>query len=313
MPRRRQIIRQNYRTLKYEISKKDVEDETFELSVNRRKLSQATMKAIYRLLERNEHFDAVFVVNKKNGKYRLIDGNNRYGDIRYGGICKYLAVNPDHRVEVTLHIYDNLNEKEEKEIYTRYNLGRKQSTNDFVQQYKEEIHIWKLLSDQRNFPVRITVYGGAGAISFYKLVGTYIATKALRFAGGYIGEPLKFIEDSKQLGHNDVAIMAAFIKDFQQAFGPIRNNKWLRTTPFTATMKIWYDNHKNMLPPRIVNAFRTKLANDAEAIDLGKNSGMGACKWARDKFLMKLNEGRNTNLFIDGDQDNGEEIEEEDE
>jgi hypothetical protein len=198
-------------------------------------------------------------------------------------------------------------------MYTLYNLGRKQTTNDFVQQYKDEIPIWKVITDQKSFPVKVTVYGGAGSISFYKLVGAYLASIKPRFSGGYIGRPLDFIHETKSLGHSDVKLMGEFMKEFLQAFGPVRNNVWLRTTPLNATMKIWMDNRDHMRPDVIINLFRKRLANDAGAVDLGKSSGMGSCKYARDKFLILLNQGRNRELFINKDQEDGEEVDDSEE
>ena len=266
------------------------------------------MNTIFENLTDGKHFDSSFVVNEKNGKFRLIDGNHRYE-----AIVKYLNANPENRVEVLLHIYENLDDEAEKYLYTMYNLGRKQSTNDFVQQYKDEIPVWKLISDQTKFPVKVTVYGGVGSISFYKLVGAYLACLKPRFQGGYIGKPLDFIYETKNLGHSDINLMAQFMREFLQAFGPVRNNVWMRTTPLNAIMRIWVDNRDHMLPELMVNLFRRRLANDAAAVDLGKNSGMGACKYARDKYLLFLNENRQKDLFINKDQELGEEVEDDSE
>ena len=296
MTRPKQVLRVGYTTLKYEINSEDVRDRTFEILTNRRNISNSTVNSIFDGLINDKHFDSSFVVNKVKEKYRLIDGNHRYESI-----IKYLAANPDNRVEVTLHVYKNLNEAEEKLLYTLYNKGKKQSTNDFVQQYKDEIPLWKIITDPRTFPAKVSVYGGINAISFYKLVGAYISCLKPRFTGGYFGKPLDFIEDSKQLGHSDVKLMGEFLKDYLKAFGPLRNNKWFRTTPLTAIMRIWIDNRENFRPDKMVKWFQEKLAMDAEAIDLGSSGGQGATKYARDKYLIKLNNGRQRDLFIDKD------------
>lgn len=296
MTRPKQVLRVGYITQKYEITSEDVRNGTFEILGNRRNISKATVKSIFEGLVKDTHFDASFVVNKVNGRYRLIDGNHRYE-----AITKYLMANPNNRVEVTMHVYKNLEDAQEKLLYTRYNQGKKQSTNDFVQQYKDEIPLWKIISNPREFPVKVSAYGGINSISFYKLVGSYIACQKPRFPGGYMGKPLDFIEDSQQLGHRDAKLMAEFIKEFMRAFGPLRNNKWFRTTPFTAIMKIWMDNRENFKPDKMINLFENRLRQDAEAIDLGASGGYSATKYARDKYLFKLNDGRQRDLFIDKD------------
>tara|TARA_Y100000310_G_C20696925_1_gene826366 strand:- start:4941 stop:5891 length:951 start_codon:yes stop_codon:yes gene_type:complete len=296
MTRQKQVLRVGYITQKYQITDGDIRSGKFEILTNRRNIAKSTVNSIFDGLINNKHFDSSFVVNKDNGKFRLIDGNHRYE-----AIVKYLAANPENRVEVTLHVYKELDEDEEKILYTLYNQGRKQNTNDFVQQYKDEIPFWKIVINPRQFPMKVSVYGGINSISFYKLVGAYISCRKARFTGGYFGKPLDFIEDSKQLGHSDAKLLAEFIKEHLKAFGPLRNNKWFRTTPFTAIMKIWIDNRDNFTPDKIVKLFQERIAMDAEAIDLGSSGGQSATKYARDKYLIKLNNGRQRDIFVDRD------------
>lgn len=309
MPRTKHVLKLGYKTRRYEIDAADIRKGTFELLVNRRNISQGVIDRIFDNLMKGKHFDSSFVVNQRNHKFRLIDGNHRYESI-----VKYLGANPSNRIEVLLHIYEDLDEDEEKTLFTMYNLGRKQSTNDFVQQYKDEIPIWKHISDQTKFPVKVTVYGGIGSICFYRLVGAYLASLKPRFPGGYIGAPLDFIYESKGLGHSDINLMAQFMKEFLQAFGPVRNNVWLKTTPLNALMRIWMDNRDHMTPETMINFFRRRLASDAAAVDLGKSSGLGACKYARDRYLIFLNENRSRDLFVNKDleyvEDSSDESEE---
>lgn len=304
MSRTKQVLRLGFSTRRYEIEAEDIRKGTFELLTNRRNIAQSVVNRIFENLMSGKHFDSSFVVNQRNSKFRLIDGNHRYE-----AIVKYLGANPENRVEVLLHIYEGLDDDAEKSLYTLYNLGRKQSTNDFIQQYKEEIPIWKIIINQTKFPVKVTVYGGIGSISFYKIVGAYVASLKPRFPGGYIGRPLDFVYEAKNLGHSDLNLMAEFMKEFLQAFGPIRNNVWLKTTPINAIMRIWMDNRDHIKPDVMVSLFRKKLANDALAVDLGKASGLGACKYARDKYLIMLNEGRSRELFVNKDTEYCEETE----
>lgn len=102
--------------------------------------------------------------------------------------------------------------------------------------------------------------------------------------------------------------MAQYMSEFLQTFGPVRNNHWLKSTPLNATMKIWMDNRDHLNPKTMINLFRRRLANDAAAIDLGRPTGMSAGKYARDKFLIMLNDGRIRDLFVDKDKENDDTI-----
>ena len=308
MARQKLVLKLGYRTLRHEISKEDVDNQTFETLMSRRLISQTSVNRLFSNLVKGIHFEAPFVVNYKNKRYRLVDGNHRWE-----AVCKYLMANPDNRVEVLLNIYDDMSEEDEKSLYTRYNIGKKQTTNDFIQQYKADIPIFKLVSDQTRFPIRVSVYPNVGALSFYRLISAYLASKQARFPGGYCGSAMDFVEVARNLGHSDVAVMSEFIKEYQSAFGPIRNNAWFKGTPFTAVMRIWTDNKSNIKPDMMVDLFRKKLQQDAKSLDMAKASGMSACKWVRGQFLPMLNAGRSRNLFVDGDAEPTEEIDESEE
>ena len=294
MTRKKQVLRLSFSTKRYEIKAKDMDDGTFVLLANRRNISSQVVNQIYNKLLEDKHFDSSFIVNKRSRAHRLIDGNHRYE-----AVVKYLKENPNNRVEVLLHIYDNLDDAQEKELYTQYNSGRKQSTKDFVQQYQDDIPIFKEICDQTKFPVKVSVYGGQGFLKFDTLVSAYLESKKPRFTGGWIGKPWDFVAAAKELGHNDVKLMSAFMKDFLNSFGPILNNKWTKTTPLYALMRIWTEKRQNIYNEKMVKAFRTKLANNAAAIDMCRMSGKSNCMYVRDKYLMLLNTGRIK--FIDGD------------
>ncbi|MAG92007.1 hypothetical protein CMO83_05000, partial [Candidatus Woesearchaeota archaeon] len=105
MTRQKQVLRVGYITQKYQITDGDIRSGKFEILTNRRNIAKSTVNSIFDGLINNKHFDSSFVVNKDNGKFRLIDGNHRYE-----AIVKYLAANPENRVEVTLHVYKELDE-----------------------------------------------------------------------------------------------------------------------------------------------------------------------------------------------------------
>jgi len=283
------ILRIGYHSKRYQISANDIANNTFTLFDNRRNIKKSTVNSIRMALENGIHFDSPIIVSERDGTWHILDGNHRYEAIQ-----KYIAANPKNKVEVSLHIYSNLTSEQEKELFKKWNLGTKQSTNDIVKQFEEDIDI---LNNNR-FTSPVNVYGGSGKVAFYRLVGTYLACTAKTFSGGYIGKPEKFVEDAQDLGQSDVTMMNAFMKDFEQIFGPLKNCTWLRTTPFVAIMKLWMDNHKHINQPKMISLMRSKIKNDNLADQLASNSGMGGAKFAYEKYRDMLNEGRSRDLFI---------------
>ena len=79
------------------------------------------------------------------------------------------------------------------------------------------------------------------------------------------------------------------------------------------------DNKTTIKRELMIKYFKQKLVNDQFAVDLTGNSGMGACKYVREKYLIMLNDGRENNQFLrnedaeeNGTDDSEAVIEEED-
>lgn len=276
--------------------------EFFGIQDNRRRLHEDQVKKLYKLLEAGMVPEAPIVVNlRQDGTRVLIDGNHRAEAIR-----RFLMANPTCKVTVEMHTYDGLDDEGERKTYTSYNSGIRQSTNDFVMQYKNDILLWKLMQEWNGSPVNVTVYPSANSVTFYGLVSAYLSCLTPVFGGGYAKPPGEFVEDAKELGHTDAKTLKAFLNDYIDAFGPRKNNSWFRGTPLTAIMRIWLDNKGELSQNVIINRFKTKLANDKEAIEIGTSSGITATKYARDRYLKKLNQNYQNRHFVKGDAEQDE-------
>ena len=242
------------------------------------------------LLEDGKNFDSSFVIHR-NGKDKLIDGNNRFEAIK-----QYLTLNPTHKVEVELQIYTGLSEAEQKDLYSQWNKGVKQSTNDVVKQFEFDIPVFTLIKN--NFPVKITVYGGTGCMSLFTLISAYFAATRQTFPGGFIGNAWNFVKYAQSLGHKDYIIMKAFMMDWLQIFGPIKNNKAARSTPFFAIFRIWYTNRNTINPIKLITLFK-QLDNDKNFDYLGSCSGVTSCQYAKSQYVAMMNKGRTKNLLVD--------------
>lgn len=283
------VVELGYKSLDYLVNASTLKKGIFGVLQNRRNISSGTVRSIKVNLEQGINFDSQLVINKIGNDYFIIDGNHRYE-----AMCKFLAAHPTESVRVKLAIYDNLDPDEEKEVYTRWNKGRKQSTNDVVKQYEQDIELFKHLSPM------VDVYGTNGNISFFKAVGAYIAAQDATFTGGYIGSAFDFVDLAQKLKKSDGDVINAFLKDYVAAFGSPAKNSWYKTTPYTAMFKIWYDNRKTMLPLNLQVQFAS-LATSAPARYWHGHGGASACTAARREYLNLLNGNRRKNLFVDGD------------
>ena len=292
-------VNPSYIAEEHVLTRNDLLNGKFAQLQNRRKIRSGAVKEIFEKLENGIHFETPLVVNKVGADLRLVDGNHRWEAIK-----KYLVSYPTSKVKVTIHIFSSLNDNDEKELFTTVNKGNKQSTNDLVKQHENDIRAFTYMKNgwksgdgtPHKFHCLVGAYPSPNAISFYRLVGAYFASRDSTFGGGYLGNAFQFIEDAKELTLQDVQVMSEFMREFTTAFGHMNNNDFLKTTPFTALMRIWMDN-KNMSSAQMIDRWKSKLRNDPVALQSCRGGGAGATVIARRNFITLLNGGRKRYLF----------------
>ncbi|GAI22161.1 unnamed protein product [marine sediment metagenome] len=122
-------VKFNYQIEPFEINVDNIGD--FVLLEHARKCRTSKVSQLKKLLLGGEHFDAPIVINQ-NSKKRVIDGQHRILAIK-----KAIEINPDITVEVLLAKYKDLDEAEERDVFNRWNIGTKQSTDDFIKMHKK--------------------------------------------------------------------------------------------------------------------------------------------------------------------------------
>jgi len=266
---------------------------------NRRKVRPSVVQSIYNQLKVGKHFEAPLSVNRINGNDEMFDGHHRMDAVK-----RYLADNRSDKIKVTFHVYTELTEEEVKEEYTLVNKGTKQNTNDVVQQYQDDITIlgmmrngWTENGRTQKFACSITAYPSATSMSFFRLVGAYLAAKDRAWSGGYMESAFQFVDDAIDMTVTDLKLMNAFMHDFLAAFGPLKKNPFARSTPFTALFKIWMDNRDKMTPAIMVQRWK-KLKGDHQALEIGKSGGAGATIVCRDMYKLLMNANRKRYLFV---------------
>ena len=223
------------------VSKNDTKK--FVVLNNRRDIRNTHVSKLRRILEAGEHYDTPLVVNFRNGKYRLLDGNHRYESM-----CQLLEKYPERKIAVGLCVYTDLDDAQEKVIYTRWNSGSKQNFNDFVKQYWDDISV--ALKMERSFACKVRPsWGGSGVMEFRSLMKPYVThkrnpnTQDMSFQGG----AMDFIHACQNLDTEDYKITKAFMTEYMSIFGvPDRKNKYYCAPTFPSMFGIWLKNYERI-------------------------------------------------------------------
>jgi len=218
----------------------------FVLLTNRRDIKNGHVSKLCRVLLDGDNFETPFVGNfySRRRVYGLLDGNHRYEAVK-----KYFGKFPERKVEIYLIYYTDLNPDEEKREYTKWNSGKKQSTNDFIQAYWDTILIAKLFNNPlKQFPCRVSPVWRLGlnpAIEFKTLVSAYITRDDQIFTGGFSGSAMELVEKSQELGERDFGVIKSFMKDYTTAYGkPDPKNMHYRPVVFYSMFRIWLKNYQ---------------------------------------------------------------------
>lgn len=238
----------------------------------RRMIREGRVKELMTMLKNGKHFSAIFVINTRDGRNRLIDGNHRYDAIK-----RIMAENPDFSIDVWVAEYKNLTDIEEKEVFSHWNSGLKQSTDDFL-----KLH-WENFPFGDDFLRRVpaSIYGQPNRIKARLIGGAHIESKkAGSFSGGYSADGFKAIADMASIDREDIRLMGAFMRDMEQVIGSFNPKEvFWKSTAVQAFYKVWYDNRA--LPrEKFLKAFRQVFMGSASITwrTSAKQSGREATK-----------------------------------
>jgi len=120
------------------------------IMTDRRKITSAHVNHLLGILKEGTHFDSPFVVNlltEKNVR-KVIDGNHRFEAVK-----EWIAENEDNSINVVFCTYKDLSVHQEREVYTKWNSGRKQSSDDFIQLYAKTIPMLQAIKDGDNYRI----------------------------------------------------------------------------------------------------------------------------------------------------------------
>lgn len=222
----------NYEVKEHIITKDNIGE--FKLLEARRRIREGQKNIIKQILSDGEHFDSPIIVNQKSGK-RIIDGQHRITAIH-----EVIKNNKEFQIKVLLVTYRGLSASKEREIFKKWNSGTKQTSDDYIQMFSDELPILKML---KNLPVRITIYKEPTGLHLKKILGAYVSAKN-QLVSGRTGSNATFIDELKELNNGDAGKIKEFVEKFIENFGEInKQNIFAHTTPMNAMMYHFLNNY----------------------------------------------------------------------
>lgn len=232
--------------------------EQLEALENRRRIVNSHVNRLYKVIKEGGSFDSPIVVNKKGDVFRLIDGNHRLE-----AITKWIKENPEkNKIEALFVIYEGLTADQERKTFTKWNSGKKQSSDDFVQMYSSEIPILQMMF--KSFPVNARIYNlqrKQRGIHFSSLMKAYFMSKVqFPIFQPYMGSAQKFVNDCIQLNKDDYEKLKDFVNFFTKVFGVMeRENIYQTTTMLNCLMTIYFDNVEKLSEEELISRFKDRI------------------------------------------------------
>ena len=280
------------RKLEYDMETKSVGFDNlsdFELFADRRHIRSTQVESILIALRAGEHFDTVMVVNRLNGKYRIIDGNHRYEALK-----TFLAENPDLKIELKLAVYKKLDAKQEREVYTRWALGIKQTIDDLLNLMRDEIPLYGLLR-KRNVPISMFTAPTSDTIPFKMILQMLYGTlNTERVFSPRSVKRTEIITIAKEYGQREADLIEGFLRVFRGAFGSYRENKFLRSVFCVPLFNIFYMNTQfgeDALKERFSNCI-----SDTEILSRLREHSRDAKMFLRDRIVHVSNRKKSKKL-----------------
>ncbi len=252
-----------YKYKLFELSSKSLSQ--FVFPSNRRRLSGHQISSLKKTLYLGKHFDSPIVVNKVEGMLRVVDGSHRIEAFKH--IAKKYK---GFTLKILLIVYSNLDEDAEIEAFRRWNVGKVQSTDDFIQSIAHKVPIIRWL--KKEFPIPVTVYKAKGTIGIRFLCSALIAAKT-KDDTGYGLRRHRFAQDLYKLTEEDYEFLKGWTKNFKDIFGiPTSTTRYYTSTFFTALMYITYESRSDKLWEKM----KDKVLGNQEVIEYSMFGGREA-------------------------------------
>ena len=290
-PKIKLIPELEYEIEKITLTKKSVEEMVI---VNPRRLHLSQVQSIYKALLKGKHFDSVFVVNRRDNKLRVIDGNHRIE-----ALMLFFKKRPHMKLEAFLAVYNNLGDAQEREIFTRWNISITQSTDDFINSYKETIPMYSRFVDE----MPCSIYGSNNKMKLRDMVNAYSASFENPYAGGERKTKIDFIQYLQRMTNSDLDAIIRNFNILKAIFDTSHKKDWRKQAPFRNIIyrALYYlvaNNIDQLDEPYITRRMRTALAGRTIMDEYRRYSGRRASVDAYLAFKAILNDCPSEKKFI---------------
>lgn len=166
-------------------------------------------------MKQGNFLNSLITVNKINGKYRLINGNHRIKAIK--------EVVKDKPVKVILDIHNELNEEQEKELFSKISIETPQTVEDYLYIFKDSIPRYGELNN--NFPVLISIYPHQGNVRLSTLIKVINSVRNKQLESDYRGiNREKMLAIAQSITDEEMFYLRKFFDLFKISVGGIKDN-----------------------------------------------------------------------------------------
>lgn len=276
---------------KITLTKKSLEELVI---VNPRKLHPAQVQSIYGALLEGKHFDSGFVINRRADTLRVIDGNHRVEALRL-----FFKAYPHMKIVIFSAVYDTLNDAQEREIFTRWNISVTQSTDDFINSYKDTIPMFSRFVNE----MECSVYGTHNRMKVRDVATAYYASFENPYHGGEAKTRIEFIQYMQRLTDSDLDIIIQNFSTLKTIFDAENRKDWMRQAAFQSVSfrALYYlvaNNLDQLGDAHVKRRMRTVLVGRTIMDEYRKYSGRRASIDAYLAFKAILNDTKSDKKFI---------------
>ena len=276
------IVEENPLKLSYKFQKFRINHETikeFEYMARARQLRKSQVDRLKKRIIDGKHFDSPIIINEIGKKKRIIDGQHR---IR--AISEIIKEHIIFEIDILLVVYQDLKNLEEKEIFERWNSGTRQSAEDYLMIYTDEIPIYDILKDKGI----VSIYSEETKIKFKQLVNPYIQAK-IRNVSLWL-RPSEFVEQAKKLGKKDAEEMETYLVQFRENTGLLeKSNNFYKSTMFGVLMYLYFIKEEK--DEEFWAKFNEKVKDNKKILELSQTGGVSASVLIKES-IEKLMYGR---------------------
>lgn len=237
---------------------------------------------------KNKSFNqSLITVSDRDGKLFLLDGQHKLEAIK----------ETDTSFKMDICIYENLEEKEEIDIYIMLNDVKQQRLIDDIRLYIGRTPWLDAFLEEDKFPINVNLGISSNSIRIDRFLNI--------FKNGLIESinrknlSRKTLPDFlKNLDAEKYSLMKDFCNIYKKCFGDPSTDNWMytRNTVMFTIMKIWLKNKDNLDDETIIKCFKQiydkqYIMQEASSVDAAMLESMTI------KMYRVINKGRSVNKF----------------